>query len=374
MEVKPMIEEQQTTETQTESQAYEATREPNQLARELGKLGASKGGKARANVLSPEERTDIARKAVRTRWAKVGKLRRHEETESEDSTDVVIEADPASLPHSMFRGKITIGDVEFECHVLNNFKRVLAQREVVRILTAGRDGGNLIRYLKDNPLIDIDLILGQTVEFKIPGFVGVGYEGTLLIDICERYLEAREQGVLRKKNQLLLAAQAEIVIRACAKVGIIALIDEATGYQKARARNALQIKFQAFIADDLQEWARMFPEEFWLELARLEGIHYSPRSRPLRWGKYVMMFVYDAIDSDVGKELRKKNPNPHFLKNHHQWLKKFGKDKVRDQILQVVTIMKLCNTLAEFKEKFARVFKKSPLQMSFDDYWTTLDA
>lgn len=352
-----------------EAESREESKEPNQLARELGKLGASKGGMARANVLTPAERKEIARKAVRTRWAKVGKLRRIEEAEGDESPDVVVQADPTQLPHSLFRGKLTVGDVEFECHVLSNFKRVLAQREVVRILTAGRDGGNLLRYLKDNPLIDIDLILGQTVEFSIPGFVGVGYEGTLLIDICERYLEAREQGLLEKKSQLLLAAQAEIVIRACAKVGIIALIDEATGYQKARAKNALQLKFQAFIADELQEWARMFPEEFWLELARLEGIHYSPRSRPLRWGKYVMMFVYDAIDSDVGKELRKKNPNPHFLSNHHQWLKKFGKDKVRDQILQVVTIMKLCNNMAEFKEKFARVFKKSPLQMSFDDFW-----
>jgi len=54
----------------------------------------------------------------------------------------------------------------------------------------------------------------------------------------------------------------------------------------------------------------MLPEEFWLELARLESVRYSPRSRPLRWGKYVMMFVYDAIDKDVGKTLREKNPNP----------------------------------------------------------------
>ena len=56
----------------------------------------------------------------------------------------------------------------------------------------------------------------------------------------------------------------------------------------------------------------MFPDEFWFELARLEGIHYSPRSRPLRWGKYVVMFVYDAIDENIGKALRKKNPDPHY--------------------------------------------------------------
>jgi P63C domain len=109
-----------------------------------------------------------------------------------------------------------------------------------------------------------------------------------------------------RPNQLHLARQAEIIVRSCAKVGIIALIDEATGYQKIREKNALQVKLQAFIADELQDWALMFPEEFWLELARLEGVHYSARSRPLRWGKYIMLFVYDAIDGDVGKELRKK--------------------------------------------------------------------
>jgi P63C domain len=53
-------------------------------------------------------------------------------------------------------------------------------------------------------------------------------------------------------------------------------------------------------------------------LARLEGVRYAPRSRPLRCGKYVMLFVYDSIDPDVGKELRKKNPNPSHGRNHHQ--------------------------------------------------------
>jgi hypothetical protein len=102
-------------------------------------------------------------------------------------------------------------------------------------------------------------------------------------------------------NQEAIATQAEIITRACAKLGIIALIDEATGYQAFRKKQELQLKLQAFIAEDLQEWALMFPHEFWFELARLEGVHYSPRSRPLRWGKYIMAFVYDAVDGDVGK-------------------------------------------------------------------------
>ena len=61
--------------------------------------------------------------------------------------------------------------------------------------------------------------------------------------------------------------------------------------EKVREKRALQVKLQAFIAEDMQEWVRTFPEEFWHELARLEGIRYSPKHRPIRWGKYVMRFV-----------------------------------------------------------------------------------
>jgi len=44
-----------------------------------------------------------------------------------------------------------------------------------------------------------------------------------------------------------------------------------------------------------------------------------------------MAFVYDAVDSDVGKKLREKNPDAHFQQNH-QWFKEFGRQKVHDQI------------------------------------------
>jgi hypothetical protein len=238
----------------------------------------------------------------------------------------------------------------------------------VRVLTRGTDSSNLGRYLRANPLIDNVEVVGQTIPFKIPGNpqIANGSEAIRLIEICEKYLEAYDQEKLRR-NQLTLAIQAGIIIRACAKVGIIALVDEATGFQQFRAKRALQLKLQAFIADELQEWARMFPPDFWFELARLEGIHYSPRNRPLRWGKYIMAFVYDAIDKDIGRELRKKNPNPHFKKNHHQWLKEFGRDKLIGQIQSVITIMKLCANMDEFRVKFAKVFDKSPLQTSFDD-------
>lgn len=329
---------------------------------------ASKGGRARASVLSKDERSAIAREAVRRRWMKAGKLKQIEEDkQQEEAGPEVIEGAPEELPYSMFSGTLTIGNVELECHVLSNYVRVLTQREVVRVLSGGRESGNLQRYLSRNPLTAENFDLGPDYQFTSPGtnLVANGFNATALVEICEKYLEAREANLL-KPSQQKLAKQAEIVMRSCAKIGIIALIDEATGFQKVRAKRDLQLKFQAFIAEELQEWARMFPEEFWLELARLEGVRYSARSRPLRWGKYVMMFVYDAIDKDIGIELRKKNPNPRFLKNHHQWLKKFGREQVHDQITKVVTVMKLCDDMEEFRRKFDRVFKKNNGQLMFD--------
>jgi hypothetical protein len=347
----------------------------------LSDLGAARGGRARANTLTPEERSEIAKRAAEARWEKAGKRK---ENKVENENPAIIdpmqsedpqEADPdnlateASMPYSMFPGKLKIGDVEMECHVLSNGSRVLTQREMVRMLSGGRESGNLQRYLERNPLTAHDFELGPTVRFLVPGtsVVAIGHEATQLIELCDKYLQAREMKLL-KKSQLGLAAQAEIVMRATAKIGIVSLIDEVTGFQKVRAQNALQLKLQAFIADELQEWARMFPEEFWVELARLEGIRYSPRSRPLRWGRYVMMFVYDSIDPAIGNWLRENNPNPHYKENHHQWMKKFGREKVHDQITKVVTIMKLCRDMADFRAKFGHVFKNTPLQLTFDDF------
>ena len=349
-------------------------------AKALSDLGSSKGGKARMNVLTPDERSEIARKAVQARWAKAGKTQ--VQVPSKPATDAEPEKDSepqqgqiGKIPTSLLRGTLNFGSITMECHVLDDHRRVFTQREMVRVLTAGVEEGNLPRYLKGNPLITNEIALEPVIRFRVPGtqFIAHGREATTLIEICSKYQEARDEKQIRGA-QLTYAKQADIIIRSCAKVGIIALIDEATGFQKMRAERALQLKLQAFIAEELQEWARTFEPEFWFELARLEGIAYSPRSRPLRWGKYIMAFVYDAIDADVGRELRAKNPSPHFKQNHHQWLKQFGKQRVHDQILKVITIMKLCSDMTEFKRKFAHVFKRTPLQLSFDDVqneWAT---
>ena len=332
---------------------------------------AAKGGRARASVLTDDQRKTIARAAAQARWGTKnpeGQASTPPDQQSNSEKKQTKETDEDVLPIALFPGKIAIGGTSFAVYVLDNRKRVMAQREVVRVLTGNVKGG-LERYLNSlRPFINPEEILRQTIQFKIPGtqYKGTGYEATLLLDICDAYLRARDAGAL-SEAQGDLAKQAEIITRACAKIGIIALIDEATGYSAFKKKQEYQLKLQAFIAEDMQEWAIMFKPEFWFELARLEGIHYSPRSRPLRWGKYIMAFVYDAIDEDVGKELRKLNPDPHFKQNHHQWLKEFGRQKIHDHVERVIAIMKLCDDMTDFRKSFAKVFKKAALvdQMSF---------
>ena len=46
------------------------------MGRKGGLKGGKKGGKARARNMTPEERSESARKAVQARWAKAKKAKR----------------------------------------------------------------------------------------------------------------------------------------------------------------------------------------------------------------------------------------------------------------------------------------------------------
>src|SRR5580693_1295590 len=103
-------------------------------AKAMSALGASKGGKARANTMTPQERSEVARNAVRARWAKAGKLK-----EQKPDQPALTEPESPELPFSMFRGNLNLGNLEIECHVLNDGRRVFTQGEVVRVLTRGTE-------------------------------------------------------------------------------------------------------------------------------------------------------------------------------------------------------------------------------------------
>ena len=184
---------------------------------------------------------------------------------------------------------VKIGDLEIPCYVLSDGTRVLHQRGMVSALGMARGGsskggGDRLAHFVNGKIVsryvskETKEVTNEPLRFVAPnGSVAYGYDALILADICEAVLKAREEGKLQKQ-QAHIAERCEILIRGFARVGIIALVDEATGYQEIRSRNALEEILDKFISKELRKWAKTFPDEFYMEMFRLRGWQYIPFS------------------------------------------------------------------------------------------------
>jgi len=343
-----------------DSDVGQAAKRASDAGRALGKLGATKGGRARANALSPAERSEIARQAVRARWARSAVVKGGGTGEAGHPDGPLEEA----IPRSMFRGQVDLGSVVVECHVLSDGTRVITRSGLMHVIGAAIQSGNPDRHLLRIPAMDEQLLIDRSIRFRTTGDADLtdGYEVGLLADVCELVLSARDAGLLKKK-QMPLAAAAESIVRTCSRTGLVSLVDRDTGYGKVRSRQVLQLMLQAYVADEMDEWARILPAEFWAQLARLEGMRVVPDHPPIRWASYVMAFVYDAIEPDVGRELRREDSGATFAPSPHEWLLATSRRRLGSRMHQVVVAMNDCADIDEFRSTFAKVLLKRPLNL-----------
>lgn len=263
-------------------------------------------------------------------------------------------------------GVIKLGEFELPCYVVDDgteVNRVLTQREVVKLITGGRESGNLQRYLKSRALEEV-LPAGFVSKFNdklliinAGTYTINGVKADTVVDICNGYLKARQLGLLTP-NQVKLAEQSEIFISALAKTGIDAVIDEATGYQYFRKANDLQAKLDAYIQEGYREWTKTFPREFFMQLYRLEGKRppIIDKPYPKRFGKYVMHFIYDTLDHELADYLRENNPKPEGKKHHHQKFNDFGYKALTDHLFSILGIAKASVNMDRFKESLSFAF------------------
>lgn len=310
----------------------------------------AQGGLARAAALSPERRREIARDAAAARWS---------------DGDPVLRATHGSDDHPL-----KIGDIEIPCYVLEDGTRVLSQRGVVGSLGmryGSRAGGadRLTAFLSGkliSPFVSNDLLLliEKPIRFAHPGGgrLAYGYPATVLADICDALLAARRAGTLQKQ-QLHLAEQAEILVRGFARVGIIALIDEATGYQEVRDRRELEEILNKYISEELRKWTKTFPDEYFEQIFRLKQWN-APKSKSARPGAFGALtndVVYSRLAPGVLDELQRLNPaekgrrkhkNFQFLTDDH------GHPKLREHLRDVVLLMTASVGWPEFRKLLDR--------------------
>ena len=205
-------------------------------------------------ALTAEERSEIARNAVTARWERAAGDKRSKR----------------GLLRATHQGILKIGDKEIACAVLEDGTRVISRNAIFRAFgrtKRGRMKGEIrepnmpsfIDARNMKPFIDTVLPLGlKTMDQPLSGRPVVAYDANVLPLICDAYLSARQERAL-KKSQLPLAAVAEVLVRTFAKMTIIALVDEATGFQYERQRDELEKLLAVYLSRERLRWARMFP-------------------------------------------------------------------------------------------------------------------
>ncbi|MEH7850334.1 MULTISPECIES: P63C domain-containing protein [Rhizobium] len=273
-------------------------------------------------------------------------------------------------PFAKWRGQIDLGGDVLDCYVLDTGQRVIALRSAIRSF-AGVESGNLGNYIGVaglKPFINSDLILGELIEFSIPGtqFRGSGMTTEHFELICRGYVQALYKGAPLTDRQREIAIKCAVITSGLTRTGLDALIDEATGYQYERAEDALQVKLRAFIAEELRAWEKTFPDELWEEFGRLTNWQGSLKSRPKYWGKLVIELVYDTLDPDVAKYLRENRPPPN-IRWHQNLTENLGVRQLVSRCFEIVGLAKSCRTMTELRKKVAHHYGKQSMLFNVYD-------
>lgn len=316
---------------------------------DLVQLGRQ-GGLARAQALDGETRSQIAQRAAAARWGDIQVASR--------------------------TGTLRIGNLDLFCAVLEDGTRLLSQSTVLQALGRNPEKSRRSRGVSEirapflhannlQPFIPAELREMETpIPYRLQGESSRawGYRAEMLPLVCEVYLAARrEKGVLIP-SQLPAAAAAEILMSGLARVGIIALVDEATGYQEVRARDELQAILELYVRPEFRRWVRMFPDDFFEQIFRLNGWEFKPGStkRNPQTGKLINRYIYDQLPPGVHDQLRRLNPRTEkgYRKHkHHQYLTAdTGNVHLDRQIATVTTLMRIAKDKREFEELFERAF------------------
>jgi hypothetical protein len=196
------------------------------------------------------------------------------------------------------------------------------------------------------------------------GKAAYGYEADVLIRFCDAFLSARERMALKTQAAHHYAKTAEALVRAAAKLGIVALIDEATGYQELRGRSDLQKLLAKFLRDDLAKWTKTFPDEYYLEIARLKGWDNDLMSgkRPGVLGHITNDIVYARLAPGIIKELQKRNPliakGRRDHKHHQHMSDDFGYPQLHEHLGKIVFLMQACGSWISFERAIDRALPK----------------
>ena len=319
----------------------------------------SKGGKNRAASLTPEQRSEIAKQGARARW--------FQPALPEDG----------NVPKAVALGVLQLGGIP--CAVLDDpdNTRVLTQTGFLKAI--GRAGtppspsqdhlANLPAFLRAKnlePFISSELISSSSSILydtdQIGGARGkyaLGFRAELLPAVCWVYQEAKMAGKL-VPSQLHVAEACIVLLKGLTNVAINSLVDEATGFQDIRAKDALIRLLEKYVSKDALPWVKTFDDEFYKELFRLHGYAYYPGTvkRPMIFAKRTED-IYNRLAPGAREELQKlvkRGPSGRPSEKLFQHLTESEGYKALLELIRTAKIvMKLSNDPKDYERKLDRL-------------------
>lgn len=336
---------------------------------EITPVGRAKGGAARAASLTPERRSEIARNAAIAK---------------------TIKASNVELPVATHKGTLKLGELNIRCFVLDDGRRVISGRGMTEAIgMKGRGQGiaritglKVINSFENNALA---VAMQKPIRFlggspKV-GDPSDGFEATVLQDLCEALLQARDAQLLKTEHEIRYGQFADMLIRSFARVGIVALVDEATGFQGERPVDALQAYLGMLVSKELAAWVKKFPDEFYENIYKLKGWPWAgmSKNRYSVVGTYTRDLVFDRLAPGLLPELERKSPKND--KNQrptklHQWLTQdIGDPMLAQHMHTLVMFQRLAiangHSWAYFKKTIDQVLPKkgSTLELPLGDIY-----
>ena len=304
-----------------------------------GQNGKSKGGKARAEALTPERRKEIGTKAAATRWG-------------------------YGVTHTG-NFKEAFG-IDVECYVLNDGRKtaVIGQKGMaVALLNSASSGLALGRFANG---ATVSKALGPSILERIANplkFKGIdpkaknpiarpinGYEVGLLIDICQALVKAYDKGELLQ-SQSRIAAQAQIILGASAKAGIEGLVYALAGFD--RTKEDVIAAYKLYVAEEAREYEKEFSPELYEHWYRLYGLAKPVRGRPWEFKYLTIDHIYMPLAKSAGKVflLAKQSKSEHGEKTDkiHQFLSEIGVKALRTQVGKITGIASVSRSREEYE-------------------------
>lgn len=281
-----------------------------------------------------------------------------------------------------YYGTLPLANIKLTCAVLEDETRVISERSLANAFGIRGSGA----YWEKKKALGAENVLPEYISIQnIEKFVSkalreklsksityipkgsreeaTGFSAEVLPDICDVWIQAKEAGALTK-SQEKVAENAYILLRGFAAVGIIALIDEATGFQDVRKKGALQKILDKYLRKEYAAWAKCFPDEFYEEIFRLKGWTLDKKTMrmPGVVGRYTNDIVYDRLAPGIFDELKKRNPvqdNGKRKSKHHSWLtQETGHPALDKHFTGILALMRANTDWEHFKRSLERAYPK----------------